>query len=109
MTEHVKIRCDDCMFGEECTDYGWEMCRKFTPIPNKPLTNFQRITQTEKTLAEFIYCLQEGFDYYAGNGAKKISQYAMEDTNNKNHVELIHGNRDFDELMEWLKQENDTE
>ena len=24
------------------------------------MTNYERITQNEKTLAEFIYCLQEG-------------------------------------------------
>ena len=35
-----------------------------------------------------------------------IMQYANEDANDKNHVDLIHGNRDFDELMEWLKQES---
>lgn len=68
------------------------------------MTNFENITQNEKTLAEFIYCLTEVFDYYAGNGVAKISQYANEDANDKNHIELIHGNRDFDELVEWLKQ-----
>lgn len=98
--------CANCGKVEKCSRASaWkDNCDDYTRK-----TNFQRITQSEETLAEFIYCLQEGFDYYVGNGAKKISQYAMEDANNKNHVELIHGNRDFDELLEWLKQENDTE
>ena len=105
--------CESCKHANYCemVKNGYsdkvKSCRSYRKI--EPLTNFQRITQTEETLAEFIYCLQESFDYYVGNGAKKISQYAMEDANNKNHVELIHGNRDFDELMEWLKQESNNE
>ena len=39
MTEYVKIKCDDCKFCEECVDYGWQGCRKFTPKPHKPMTN----------------------------------------------------------------------
>ena len=35
----VKIRCDDCKFVEDCVDYGWDGCRKFTPKPSKPMTN----------------------------------------------------------------------
>ena len=100
--------CNTCEHAEYCRakyDEYTMGCSRY--IKAKSMTNFKRITQNEETLAEFIYCLQESFDYYAGNGAKKISQYAMEDANNKNHIELIHGNRDFDELMEWLKQESD--
>ena len=100
----VRIKLGDRMTEEERRIY--EQCRNVLIYRHKQ-TNFKRITQNEETLAEFIYCLQESFDYYAGNGAKKISQYAMEDANNKNHIELIHGNRDFDELMEWLKQESE--
>lgn len=71
----------------------------------EPMTNEEYLRScTTEQLAEFIYCLTEVCDYYTGNGAKKISQYAKEDANDKNHVELIHGNRDFDELVEWLKQ-----
>jgi hypothetical protein len=82
----------------------------FMALPKKePRTNFERITQNEKTLAEFIYCLTEVFDYYAGNGVAKISKYANEDANDKNHIELIHGNRDFDELVEWLKKPNEVD
>lgn len=35
----VKIRCDDCKFVEDCVDYGWQECRKFTPKPSEPMTN----------------------------------------------------------------------
>ena len=73
-----------------------------TPI----VTNIERITESPEKLAEFIYCLVEACDYAAGNGAKKISQYANEDANDKRHIELIHGNRDFGELLDWLNEEN---
>jgi len=97
--------CHGAGYYETESSYGTERVKCGC---QKVQTNFERITANEEKLAEFIYCLQEGFDYYAGNGAKKISQYAMEDTNNKNHIELIHGNRDFDELLEWLKQESEN-
>ena len=35
----VKIRCDDCKFVENCVDYGWQECRKFTPKPSEQMTN----------------------------------------------------------------------
>ena len=38
MTECVKIRCDDCKFVENCVDYGWQECKKFTPKPREPMT-----------------------------------------------------------------------
>ena len=70
-------------------------------------TNFQRITASEEKLADFMYCLTEVYHYYVGENMGVIMQYANEDANDKNHIELIHGNRDFDELMEWLKQESE--
>ena len=70
-------------------------------------TNYDRITASPEALAEFIYCLIEACDYAAGNGAKKISQYANEDANDKRHIELIHGNRDFGELLDWLNEESE--
>ena len=36
---NIKIKCDDCKFQEECVDYGWNGCRKFTPKPSEPMTN----------------------------------------------------------------------
>lgn len=39
MTECVKIKCDDCKFVENCVDYGWKDCKKFTQKPSEPQTN----------------------------------------------------------------------
>ena len=72
----------------------------------EPAANFDRITKSPEALSEFIYCLTEACDYAAGNGAKKISQYANEDANDKRHIDLIHGNRDFGELLNWLNEES---
>ena len=100
--------CPKCK-GVGCVGATQDTCLACNGTGEVRVTNFERITQNEKTLAEFIYCLNEVFDYYAGNGAVKISQYANEDANDKNHIELIHGNRDFDELVEWLKQPHTKE
>jgi hypothetical protein len=55
MTERVKIKCDDCKFVEECVDYGWDGCRKFTPTPSEPMTNeeYLKSCNTEQ-LAEYL-------------------------------------------------------
>ena len=56
MTECVKIKCDDCKFVEDCVDYGWEGCKKFTPAPSKPQTNeewFCQLPTEEK--AKFLF------------------------------------------------------
>ena len=34
----VKIKCDNCKFVENCVDYGWQECKKFTPKPREPMT-----------------------------------------------------------------------
>ena len=56
MTEYVKIKCDDCKFCEECVDYGWQGCRKFTPKPHKPMTNEEwlRTLPTEERVKEIL-------------------------------------------------------
>lgn len=65
MTERVKIKCDDCKFVDDCVDYGWEGCKKFTPAPSEPLTNeeYMRSCTTEQ-LAKVIIniAFSEGFD-----------------------------------------------
>ena len=51
MTECVKTKCDDCKFVENCVDYGWKDCKKFTPKPNEPMTNeewFCKLSTEEK-------------------------------------------------------------
>ena len=103
--------CDECIIKDGCkfADNGLIMkhCKNFIgEAPRKIVTNFDRITASPEALAEFIYCLVEACDYAAGNGAKKISQYANEDANNKRHIDLIHGNRDFGELLNWLNEES---
>ena len=52
--KEVKIKCDDCKFVEDCVDYGWDGCKKFTPT-QKPMTNEEwlRSCNTEQ-LAELI-------------------------------------------------------
>lgn len=52
----VKIRCDDCKFVEDCVDYGWDGCRKFTPKPSEQMTNEQWLrSATFEELAGAIY------------------------------------------------------
>ena len=40
---NIKIKCDDCKFVEDCIDYGWEGCKKFTQ--KQPHTNEEWIKQ----------------------------------------------------------------
>ena len=54
----TKIKCDDCKFEVECTDYGWDGCTKFTPKPSTKQTNeewFTSLSTEEK--AKAIVCL----------------------------------------------------
>ncbi len=56
MTECVKIKCDDCKFQENCVDYGWDGCRKFTPKPSEPMTEEEWLRQAStEQLAEFLW------------------------------------------------------
>lgn len=51
----VKIRCDECKFVEDCVDYGWEDCKKFTQKPSEPMTNEEWLRScTTEQLAEFL-------------------------------------------------------
>jgi hypothetical protein len=98
--------CDRCKNKCKIDVIEIESCINFVgEAPHKIVTNFDRITASPEALAEFIYCLIEACDYAAGNGAKKISQYANEDANDKRNIELIHGNRDFGELLDWINDE----
>ena len=87
--------CDGCEFKKDCDINGREQCEDY----NKPQTNFQRITQSEEVLAEFIadkcnevvdWILHE-MDEHAGNIDQDDYWYRA------------------DVLVEWLKQESDTE
>ena len=56
MTECVKIKCDGCKFVEDCVDYGWDGCKKFTPTPSEPMTNEEWLrSATFEELAGAIY------------------------------------------------------
>ena len=84
MNEFVKIKCDDCKFVEDCVDYGWDGCRKFTPAPSKPQTNeewFCQLPTGEK--AEFFANI---YPKSVGEALIKIS------------------NGDKEKWEEWLKQ-----
>ena len=46
-----KIKCDDCKFEQDCVDYGWEGCKKYTPKPKVEQTNeewFDSLTTEDK-------------------------------------------------------------
>lgn len=64
----VKIKCDDCKFVEDCVDYGWQECKKFTPTPSEPMTNeqwFCSLSTEEK--AKFLRKIyRDGRDDYVG-------------------------------------------
>ena len=89
MTEHIKIKCDDCKFVEECVDYGWDECKKFTPKPSEPMTNEEWLrSATTEQLAEFLYDIA-----YFDNWSDAI----MNDS-------LINETAVEDAIEKWLKQ-----
>lgn len=87
MTECVKIRCDDCKFVEDCVDYGWDGCKKFTPKPSEPMTNeewFCTLPTEEK--AKTIVCLEVNALHKWKKGLVKS---------------------DVDEIKRWLKEKHE--
>lgn len=91
---NIKIRCDDCKFVENCVDYGWQGCRKFTPKPHKPMTNeeYLRSLNTEQ-LAEAL------LNIMANN---EFTLYLLH--TEKKSVQEIKG-----AVVEWLKQPHTNE
>ena len=95
MTEGVKIKCDDCKFVENCVDYGWDGCRKFTPTPNEPMTNEEWLSLlSTKEKAKFICNLMKGDDLYLG---VMSARDMIKD-------ELNHGKDGSFVIYEWLKE-----
>ena len=90
MTECVKIKCDDCKFVDECVDYGWEGCKKFTPAPSKPLTNEEwlRTATTEQLAKEILTIVDEEILYAWHKEYHKVDDYW----------------NDKDAVLMWLKQ-----
>lgn len=70
---NIKIRCDDCKFVEDCVDYGWDGCKKFTPKPSEPMTNeeFMRSCSADE-LAGTIYEWYT-LGYTRGKNGKKLN------------------------------------
>ena len=92
MTECVKIKCDDCNFVEDCVDYGWSGCKKFTPAPSGVQTNEEWIKQcTTEQLAEFILNTLER--------TNKITLVVMD--------ALINGMVEQKAIEVWLKEKHD--
>lgn len=63
----VKIRCDDCKFVENCVDYGWKDCKKFTPKQSEPMTNeewFCGLSTEEKAECLTNISFNTGYDSY---------------------------------------------
>ena len=94
MTECVKIKCDDCKFVEDCVDYGWDGCRKFTPKPSEPMTNHEWLhTLSTEQLAEVL-------------NKMTLSCYICgQDSYNENPRHCIFGRcTGKEDIAEWLKQ-----
>ena len=91
---NTKIMCDDCKFVEDCVDYGWEDCKKFTPAPSEPMTNEEYIKSLNtEQLAEW---LANTFDL-CGAGCSKcfVKELCFDEHNNKMPNDL---------MFEWLKK-----
>ena len=92
MTEYVKIKCDGCKYREECADYGWQGCRKFTPKPTEPMTNEEWLRScTTEQLANVF------FEYRYANATPQQQLW-------------LSANEDFVKcgIVEWLKQPHTT-
>lgn len=57
---NIKIKCDDCKFVEDCVDYGWEGCKKFTqkqPHTNEEWLKMMTTEQLAEKLTDFSFWL----------------------------------------------------
>ena len=73
MTERVKIKCDDCKFVDDCVDYGWQGCKKFTPAPSTPMNNeeYMRSCNTEQLVDAIFECTMANSWNFSKNGIKR--------------------------------------
>ena len=95
MIERVKIKCDDCKFVEDCVDYGWEGCKKFTQKASEAQTNEEWLrTATTEQLAEWLI---------------EATQHCFECGLNVNNSVLCPFKEciDKDYAVEWLKEKHD--
>ena len=70
---NIKIKCDDCKFVEDCVDYGWDGCRKFTPKPSEPMINEEWLRSA--TFEELAGAIYEWYSlgYSMGKRGKKLN------------------------------------
>ena len=86
----VKIKCDDCKFVEDCVDYGWKDCKKFTQKPSEPMTNEEWIKSLDtEGLVDYLYEVHKG-----GNSVER--QRWIE--NHKERVKM--------QFRGWLKEKH---
>ena len=45
--EQTKIKCDDCKHADDCVDYGWQGCKKFTPREAEHLLICKRVDECD--------------------------------------------------------------
>ena len=117
MTERVKIKCDDCKFVEDCVDYGWQDCKKFTPKPREPMTKLCDTCEYLKFCArsgiEDVGCdrykrdtttneewLRQASTKELADVIFRICERATWDYN----VKIMVGEKRKDLIVEWLKQ-----
>ena len=88
---NIKIRCDDCKFQENCVDYGWDGCKKFTPKPSEPMTNEEWLKSLDtEGLVDYLYEVHKG-----GNSVER--QRWIE--NHKERVKM--------QFRGWLKEKHE--
>ena len=87
----VKIRCDDCKFVEDCVDYGWQECKKFTPTPSEPMT---KLCDTCEYLK---FCARSGIEDVG------CDRYQKDTTTNKEWMQTA----TTEQLAEWLADKLD--
>lgn len=102
----VKIKCDDCKFVEDCVDYGWEGCRKFTPKPSEPMTE-QEYLQSCNT--------EQLAEWFTNNGylpcrLRDCTDCKYYDKKNDDCDFSFYGSINHKQMwVEWLKQPHTKE
>ena len=81
---NIKIRCDDCKFVDDCVDYGWKGCKKFTPAPSTQMTNEEWLRSASAN--DMARCI-----------ATKLCELAK-------HEYGIYDVVDYATVFEWLKE-----
>lgn len=87
--KEIKIKCDDCKFVDNCVDYGWDGCRKFTPKPSEPMTNEEYLRSAN--VNDMARCI-----------ATKLLELARREYG-------IYDVVDYATIFEWLKQSHTNE